>query len=205
MICGVWILGTVERQRVSTNESFSQSPLSEWAQAMGTWGREVNKAKQTLHLCGIANHHADTYCVSHRIKVGTTGISSGAANAKTSWKCFAIPLPRIRNSISSDSYSQKCCSKTKNVFWANKAETLCAGKHPSAGGAWFIGDNLWDLSPCFMSLSWGQIISAHREKYQERQRWETKRGGEKEKWLWRGGITARILSITIIHISHCDV
>ena len=129
---------------------------------------------------------------------------------ETSWKCFAISLPRIRNSISSDSYSQKCCFQNEKCFWANKAEdTLCwqfTGKHPSAGRAWFIGDNLWDLSPCYMSLSWGQIISAEREKYQERQRWETKRGGGKEKWLWGGGgITAQILFITIIHISNCDV
>lgn len=38
---------------------------------MGTSGREVNKAKQTLHLYGIANHHADTYYMSYRIKTGT--------------------------------------------------------------------------------------------------------------------------------------
>lgn len=43
----------------------------------GHQGGEENKAKQTLHLYGIANHHADTHYMSYRIKVGTTGNSSG--------------------------------------------------------------------------------------------------------------------------------
>lgn len=83
---------------------------------MGTSGREVNKAKQTLHLYGIANHHADTYYMSYRIKAGTTGDSSGETNTELHENVLPISLPLIRNSIFSDSNSQKCFSMTKTLL-----------------------------------------------------------------------------------------
>lgn len=56
---------------------------------MGTSGREVNKAKQTLHLYGTANHHADTDCMSHRIKAGTAS-ETAQANTKLHENVFDV-------------------------------------------------------------------------------------------------------------------
>lgn len=56
---------------------------------MGTSGREVNKAKQTLHLYGIANHHANTDCMSYRITAGTAP-ETALANTKLHENVFAV-------------------------------------------------------------------------------------------------------------------
>lgn len=71
----------------------------------GTSGREVNKAKQTFHLYGTANHHADTYYMSYRIKAGTAQETAQARRTPNFMKMFRRSLSLIRNSISTDSIS----------------------------------------------------------------------------------------------------
>lgn len=102
------------RQWVSGNESLSLLLLSAWAQVTGTSGRDVNKPKQTLHLYGMANHHADTDYMSYRIKAGTTP-TAAQANTKLYENVLPIFLPLIRNSIST------CCLSLK---WFSTLEVL---------------------------------------------------------------------------------
>lgn len=111
--------------------SLSRCYLTE--QVTGTSrGGVVSRAKKTLHLYGIANHHSDTYYMSYRIKAGTAQNTAQAGQTQNFMK-NVLPISRlIRNSISTDSISQKCFSLPKIRNFAQAVHKSECGTSPSA-------------------------------------------------------------------------
>lgn len=176
------------------------SLLSGWAQLTGESGREVNKAKQTLHLYGMANHYADTYYMSHRIKAGMTQETAQAKQSRNFMRMFCRSLchsQEIQSLLTALLKSMFRYRKMLLSYW-NKVKILnfswggsiCMWhKSPAknrSSSVWFISDSFQDLSPHHMSLSWGQIISVHREISGERGGKQKKTQGGKRKMVAGG-------------------